>query len=57
MEQKEINGLLRRYYQYLKLEKSFSPNTIDAYQRDLQKFFHFIEEKQGFSLQQKGKTG
>ena len=46
MGQKNINGLLRRYYQYLKLEKSFSPNTIDAYQRDLQKFFRFIEEKQ-----------
>ena len=46
MEQKEINGLLRRYYQYLKLEKSFSPNTIDAYQRDLLKFFHFIEKDQ-----------
>ncbi|MBO4565317.1 MAG: tyrosine recombinase XerD [Bacteroidaceae bacterium] len=51
MEQKEINGLLRRYYQYLKLEKSFSPNTIDAYQRDLQKFFHFIEEKQVHPLE------
>ena len=46
MTQKDINKLLRRYYQYLKLEKSFSQNTIDAYQRDLQKFFHFIGEKQ-----------
>ena len=46
MEQKEIDGILRRYYQYLKLEKSFSQNTIDAYQRDLHKFFRFIAEKQ-----------
>ena len=45
MEQKEIDGILRRYYQYLKLEKSFSQNTIDAYQRDLQKFFQFIQDK------------
>lgn len=45
MEQKEIDGILRRYYQYLKLEKSFSQNTIDAYQRDLKKFFQFIQDK------------
>ena len=54
MEQKEINGLLRRYYQYLKLEKSFSPNTIDAYQRDLLKFFHFIEKNQNFNFTKTG---
>lgn len=51
MEQKEIDGLLRRYYQYLKLEKSFSQNTIDAYQRDLQKFFRFIKEKHKYPLE------
>lgn len=39
---KETNALLRRYYQYLKLEKSFSDNTIDAYSRDLMKFLKFI---------------
>ncbi|MCR5316163.1 MAG: tyrosine recombinase XerD [Bacteroidaceae bacterium] len=51
MENKEINGLLRRYYQYLKLEKAFSQNTIDAYQRDLLKFFKFIEEKHRHPLE------
>ena len=42
MEEKEINAILRRYYQYLKLEKSFSDNTIEAYQRDLQKFLNYL---------------
>lgn len=42
---KELERLLRRYYQYLKLEKSFSPNTIDAYMRDLDKFLIFIRDE------------
>lgn len=42
MEEKEINAILRRYYQYLKLEKSFSDNTIEAYQRDIQKFLNYL---------------
>ncbi len=42
MEEKEIQQLLRRYNQYLKLEKSFSPNTVEAYRRDLNKFLDFI---------------
>ena len=41
MEAKEQDRLFRRYYQYLKLEKSFSENTIAAYRRDLQKFADF----------------
>jgi len=44
--QPDLAPILRRYYQYLKLEKSFSENTIDAYQRDLQKFFRFLAENQ-----------
>lgn len=38
----DLDVILRRYYQYLKLEKSFSDNTIDAYIRDLKKFLVFI---------------
>lgn len=38
--------IIRRYEQYLKLEKSLSPNTLDAYQRDLQKLLHFLEGEQ-----------
>lgn len=36
-------NILRRYVQYLRLERSFSENTLDAYIRDLQKLFDFIE--------------
>lgn len=43
MEQQEQQRLVRRYYQYLKLEKASSANTIDAYMRDLDKFLAFIE--------------
>jgi len=42
---KELERLLRRYYQYLKLEKAFSPNTIDAYERDIDKFLIFIRDE------------
>ncbi|MCR4614036.1 MAG: tyrosine recombinase [Bacteroidaceae bacterium] len=36
---------LRRYHQYLKLEKGFSDNTCDAYERDVQKFLNFAEDE------------
>ena len=42
---KENRKILRRYYQYLKLEKNFSKNTIEAYQRDLDKFVHFLDDE------------
>ncbi len=42
MNEKEQQRIIRRYYQYLKLEKACSPNTIDAYMRDLDKFLVFI---------------
>lgn len=44
MKHSEQDKLIRRYYQYLKLEKNFSVNTIDAYMRDLDKFFLFIKD-------------
>lgn len=37
--------LLRRYHQYLKLEKGFSANTLDAYERDLTKFLNFAHDE------------
>ena len=40
----ETEQILRRYYQYLRLEKSFSTNTIAAYQRDLEKFIKFLQQ-------------
>ncbi len=33
--------ILRRYSQYLRLEKSLSANTLDAYMRDLQKLINY----------------
>ncbi len=33
--------ILRRYSQYLRLEKAFSANTLDAYMRDLQKLIDY----------------
>lgn len=35
--------IIRKYNQFLKLEKSLSPNTIDAYQTDLSKLLNFLE--------------
>lgn len=35
--------IIRKYNQFLKLEKSLSPNTIDAYQTDLSKLLSFLE--------------
>ena len=41
---KPQNGqIIKRYIQYLKLEKGFSPNTIDAYQKDVEKLLHFLD--------------
>lgn len=35
--------IIRKYTQYLKLEKSLSLNTLDAYQTDLEKLLRFLE--------------
>jgi len=51
MDEKE--RLLRRYHQYLKLEKGFSDNTLDAYERDLRKFVDYAEGE-GFDLLRPG---
>ena len=37
--------IIRKYQQYLRLEKALSPNTLDAYMTDLQKLLHFLEEE------------
>ncbi len=36
--------ILRRYVQYLRLEKSFSDNTLDAYCKDLQKLLNYYTD-------------
>ena len=38
-DQREVRGFLR----YLKLQRSLSPNTLDAYQRDVEKLLRFLD--------------
>ncbi len=35
--------VIKRYQQYLRLEKALSANTLDAYMRDLEKLLRFLE--------------
>jgi integrase/recombinase XerD len=41
---KDIDNIMRRYRQYLRLECSYSDNTLDAYFRDLDKFMGFLND-------------
>jgi len=38
-----LNKLLKDYITFLRIEKNLSPNTIDAYQRDLKRYLDFLE--------------
>jgi integrase/recombinase XerD len=38
------DDILKRYKQYLRLEKSLSTHTVDAYFRDLEKLLDFLKE-------------
>ena len=33
---------LQRFYQYIRIEKSLSPRTVEAYMRDIRKFYDFL---------------
>lgn len=37
--------IIRKYNQFLRLEKSLSPNTLDAYRADLEKLLRFLESE------------
>lgn len=37
--------IVKRYIQYLRLERSFSGNTLDAYVRDLQKLMNYLGDE------------
>lgn len=39
----KTNDITRRYMRYLKLERNMAPNTLEAYQLDLQKLLTFLE--------------
>ena len=40
------SNLIRKYQRYLKLEKGYSPNTLDAYIRDVDKFLKFLSDEE-----------
>ena len=46
METKEQNQLLKKYRQYLLLEKSLSVNTLEAYLNDVSKLMSFLNDEQ-----------
>ena len=40
---KEQKDIIRAYQRYLKLQRGYSPNTLEAYQRDLEKLLGYLE--------------
>lgn len=40
------SNLIRKYQRYLKLEKGYSPNTFDAYIRDVYKLLKFLSDEE-----------
>lgn len=38
--------IIKKYHQYLKLEKGLSPNTVEAYRTDLEKLLRFLETEE-----------
>lgn len=43
---KNSKDIVSRYRRYLKLEKGYSVNTLDAYMRDVDKLFHYLAVEQ-----------
>ena len=45
MEKEKKSGLLllRAYQRYLKLQRNYTPNTLDAYSRDVEKLLSYID--------------
>lgn len=46
---KTDGNIVKNYVRYLKLERNYSPNTLEAYQRDLRYLLKFVKSK-GLSL-------
>ena len=38
--------IVKSYVRYLKLQRNMSPNTLDAYQRDLRKLLDYLEHEE-----------
>lgn len=45
MGNKTATNIVRDYVRFLKLERNFSTNTLEAYQRDLQKLLLFVRDR------------
>lgn len=44
-DMKEQRDVVRAYERYLKLQRGYSVNTLDAYVRDLRKLLHYLEQQ------------
>ncbi len=44
-----MNILLKDYITFLRIEKNLSPNTIEAYERDLKRYLDFLETDEGIT--------
>jgi integrase/recombinase XerD len=44
MDEKRIGIQIKNFAEYLKFEKNFSNNTLDAYIRDLKKLAEYAQE-------------
>lgn len=44
IEFKKMLSLLQEYHIYLKMEKSLSKNTVESYERDIQKLISYLED-------------
>ena len=45
VEMKEQKEIVRAYQRYLKLQRGYSANTLEAYIRDLQKLLNYLEQE------------
>ncbi len=43
-DKKTPTNIIRSYQRYLKLQRGYSPNTLEAYMRDLQKLIGYLED-------------
>ena len=43
--------IIKAYQRYLKLQRGYSPNTLDAYVRDLQKLLDYLEQEEKHPLE------
>ena len=55
-ESKSTFNIVKKYQQYMKLERNFTQNTLNAYVQDLQKLLHFLRSEQINPLEVKLET-